>query len=514
VTEAFESTAAFLSKRRTETPDARIVGHLRWIVSATILLGYTLTAYSDRNFEAQYAFCTILSLGFFWILASRLRLGIRTTLPFWVLSLYLWIAYYLKSYWLAFNPDVGLELFQFSFTYVTPGAFARAFTTITVACAAMSLSAWLFVGRAFAGSQTSLRPSSVVINAPTKGKFRRLGNVALTFAVGLSVATTAITLRTGISVMGVEGPTLPYHLSGVVYLTRSILIPALLLLACWAALEARQRRRVILIFLVVVLFGMTEMLLRSSRGALAPMVLSIVFLLIVKGQLRRYRWLIVASAVLIVALHPLLSAYRNLRIHASDEAIAQLVSNASSEVFQGDGSSIEELATLGATAIVMRATGAEILIWYDGLGMQPLGRRAFEILKSPRGVVGYLTVDTFGFQETGVNAIAPGIVGWFYLLGGNWFVFLGLMSLLCFVQLLWKGLLRLQLRTEPVAQALFLTWLTLLTVDGVVESITDRTVLVWPIAVIACEWLARTWTGRDRITRHWHSPLLPENTSR
>lgn len=475
---------------------SRLVWGVRWATLGSLLAGYAVTEYADPVFRVEYAVCTLVSMAAFFLLLTRLNRGARATLPFWLLFLYMWLAYYVKFYWLAISPEVGLDLMPFRFSYSSPVALESAFTTITVACAGIFATAWLLIGGTTGGRGRPDANVRVAAEDTAQARHRRIGTAALWLAVGLSAAATVITLRTGISVMGVEGPSLPYHASGIVYLARNVLIPALLLLAFWAALEAGLRRRMKVVFGVIVVFGVMEMLLRSSRGALAPLVLSVAFLLILKGQIKRYRSLLVASALLVVVLHPVLSVYRNLRIHATDADLGQLLSSASKEVFAGGNTSLGETVALGATALSLRATGAEILIWYDDFGMRPLGDSALKVVTSPRGVAGYLTVGVFGFPADAVNEAAPGVVGWFYLVGGNGFVFLGLVAFTLLVHGLWRGLLRLHLRTEPVAQALFLTWLTLLTMDGVLESVAHRTILIWPLSILACEWIARTMERR------------------
>jgi hypothetical protein len=504
-----------VANRRPRT-SRHFVRLVRWATLGSISVGYLLTSRADPEFRLGYFVCALLSIVFLSIVLTRLNKSIEATLPYWILFIYLWLAYYVKFFWFALVPEAGLSLLPFEFAFSSKVALDTAFTTITVAAAAISLSAWLLLGNDFLQPRKSRpkRPSD--LGSPSRRGYDRLGNASLWLALGLSVVTTAVTLRTGISVMGVENAVLPYHLSGIISLTRSILIPALFLLAFWAALEARRTQRVRLVFFAMVLFGVTEMLLRSSRGALAPLVLSVAFLLIIKGKLKPYRPLLIASALVIVILHPILSAYRNIRIHAPDAPVQQLVSSASSEVLRGSDNSIRDAAALGITAILLRATGAEILIWYNGLGFLPLGRAAPEVLMSDRGVSGYLTVDVFGFAPDAVNAAAPGFVGWFYLLGGNLFVFFGLALFTWVVHLVWKKMLELHLRAEPVALAIFLTWLTLITVDGVFDSIASRTILFWPLSIIVCEWIARAMTGYASrkippSTVHGHAIYLPDS---
>ena len=437
-----------------------------------------------------FALCTLVSLFAFALLLSRLGRGYRRTLPFWVLFMYVWFAYYLKFYWIAVVPEIGLDFLPPDYVFSTTSAWEQSYLSTTVGTVAIFVTAWYCIG--LRDIQVT-RSNASVPRANLAASFQQLGIAALWTSTVLAVLTTIVTIKTGISVMGMESPELPFHLSGIVYLARSVLIPALLLLAFWAAIESNDNRRARVALLVTILFGLAEMLLRSSRGALAPMILSVAFLLMLKGQLRQYRRSIATVMLLVVALHPVISVYRNLRIGSGGAAdLGRFIANAGALVLKGGEDVPSGGLKLGLLSVLNRLTGSDLMLWFDGGGGHPLGlTAALNVLRSPRGLSGWLTFDAFGFPELAITAMAPGLFGWFYFVNGNSGVFFGLVAFTFGVYLLWNSLRRLRLRTEPVAMALFLTWLTIVVMDGVLDLLADRTTLVWPLSILTCELMAR-----------------------
>jgi hypothetical protein len=148
----------------------------------------------------------------------------------------------------------------------------------------------------------------------------------------------------------------------------------------------------------------------------------------------------------------------------------------------------------------MRVTGMEMLLVYTGYGVVPLGSKLLEIMQSPRGVAGYVTVELLGTPEYVNTSAAVSSVGWFYLWGGAVAVVAGIIGSVVLVWALWIGLRRLRLRILPVAQALVLVWLYSAASDGVLDA--QALPLVTTFAsIVACEWLVRRFEHSRTTTR-------------
>jgi len=81
----------------------------RAIINITVLflfcLGYFLTASSFVKNGLEYFFLTILTITSCCLLLLYIYKPITFGLPIWIMFSYFIIAYYLKFYWLIFNPN-------------------------------------------------------------------------------------------------------------------------------------------------------------------------------------------------------------------------------------------------------------------------------------------------------------------------------------------------------------------------------------------------------------------------
>jgi len=452
--------------------------------------GYALTVGGDGGLSLGYSVATAWSLVLFWFAFRRCSRDLPGTLPLVMLLSYMWFAYYVKFYWLWLKPDVGVNFLQFTFT-LPPSSFGSSFLSITLATTGVTAVAFILAPRNSSVGPGAAPAAPWATASRIRRRFGRVGFGAILAAGPLIVTAVLVSVYTGVGVMGIAGPTLPFRMAGIIYVVRSTVVPALLLLGLWAAIEARRRLRVRLLLVTLLAYGVIEMLLRSSRGALVPILLSVAFLMLGLRKLRSYWPLFVTGALMVVVLHPLLSAYRNLRIDAVGLRMQELIPLAWTEALRASGGSLWTVAGIGLSNSIFRATGAEILIWYQGLGFQPLFANAPAVILSPRGLSGFMTVDVFGFPPAAVTAVAPGLVGWMYVVGGNGLVLVGCAAYSFAAMGLWRGLARMRLRSEPVAQALVMTWLVLFTMDGVLESFFSVATLAWPIGIAVCEGLAR-----------------------
>lgn len=150
--------------------------------------------------------------------------------------------------------------------------------------------------------------------------------------------------------------------------------------------------------------------------------------------------------------------------------------------------------------ILTRITGIEMLLYYTSVGVTPLGFGAFDIIRSPRGIAGYVTVDLFRTPEQANTSSAVSLPGWFYLVGGQGFMAIGIIFYVFLIGAIWNKLQKLRLRILPVAQALFLLWVYSVTVEGTLDS-QIISFIALAASILICEWLVRYFEKRPRITQ-------------
>ena len=463
--------------------------------------GYSVTFVRFEAYALEYAVVTELAVVACSLLLTRLGGPLQVALPFWVLLGLFLVAYYLKFYWIVTVPQMNLiSQFYLQSDYLSStNALMAAFITTTYAFAAFCFAGWLVLGwlrRALHTEQAAgARPSQLACD------YRLVSTLSLVAALVLVPLTAGIMGVYGIAVMGVEGERLPYHLAGLVYFTHGVLVPALLVLLFWSSWRAGLSRRTAFAVCLILLNGLVDMLLRSSRSGLLAALTLLVFVLLVEGhriRVKHVMWLTV-GLVLAAFLFPVVSLYRNLRFVEISGSVLSLFATAEHTAAGGGLLAIWNTLALGASSVLLRLTGIDMLAIFHGTAVQPLGSLAWAVMASPGGIPRYVTVNIMGFSPDAVNAAAPGLVGWFYLLGGNIAGAVGTALLAALAGIAWRVLGRLRLRSLPVAQVLFLSLLMSIALDGTIDTTFTWTILVWPLSAAGCEWLCRLRSGLNHV---------------
>jgi hypothetical protein len=195
--------------------------------------------------------------------------------------------------------------------------------------------------------------------------------------------------------------------------------------------------------------------------------------------------------LLLSFLFPIILEYRNLRIESGSESIVSLLLNAQYNIIGDDPSNILNTLKLGLGAVLFRITGVDLLIALNGFDAQPLFSSSWPILASPRGLAGYITMDIFGFSQDAIHSMAPGLIGWFYLVGGKYFTVTGIVLFTILIYIFWRFMSIIGLKSLPVAQALFMAQMTPIIVDGTLDSIFALPTLALPASIAVCECMIR-----------------------
>ncbi len=465
----------------------------RWLLPFVVVAGYVATFNHFEAFAVEYAVLSVFSFFSCCLLLTQMNRSLQITLPFWVMLTVFLIGYYVKIYWIAAFPDASFFYDIFNIDVSSTDALFSAFTTTTYSFVVFCFVAWVLLGMSRDSKRRAIATNSASESMLSADICRVVSSVALWISILLILVTTYILRVSGIAVMGVEGESLPFHFAGIVFYTRSVFIPAMLLLLIWCSQKARLSGRTMVGIALLVGYGLSDMILRSSRSGLATLLLSLAFLVLIsKRGIRRIHALLFAGGVVLISLlFPFVSEYRNLRIDTGSVDIISLLVETYRNLIGGDPSIVWDILKIGIGSIIFRITGVDILIVFNSIGVEPIKDIAWSILTSSRGLSGYITVDIFGFSPDAVHAMAPGLVGWFYLIGGNVLAIVGIAWFTSTAYILWRMLNYARLKCLPVAQALFLSLFSAMVVDGTLDNFFTWQILVWPASIAVCEWIIR-----------------------
>jgi len=307
----------------------------------------------------------------------------------------------------------------------------------------------------------------------------------------LMAGTFYIMYKTEIGLMAAESAYLPLRIAGWVLYVRLMLIPGLLLLFIWCSDKSGLMGYFSLGIILLILHGVSDMLLRASRGALLGLFIGLTMLFIVTNRLTTRRaQLGIFIFILTVLAWPFISSYRLIRSGGYTVPLPDFFNDIIA--FINTSSSFGEMLRAGIYSIFFRG-GMISLFPIVGKGLEPLGTQVFKT-----SVSRFFTVQVLGYSPELIQGSAPSLVGWFYLVGQNPFVIIGILIFVSSSYLYWQVLSRSRLRCLPVAQALSLYVLFNLSLEGTLEGLYLR-LLVLTGTISACEWFMRIFGKRRYV---------------
>jgi hypothetical protein len=458
---------------------------MRWLVLVIFGVGYVGTRFLMREYWFQYGMLTGLGALGCGVLLSALSRPLRIIAPVWVLLTLFLVGYYLQFYWLVYSAgSIGEGWHGLGWMAQSPSVLIDTYSTITYTFCAFCGVGWLI----------GVHAGDVYVpRVPEKIDDRGV-TWFIMWVSPILMATTGVLMRTtGIAVMGAEPVYLPYRLAGVIFYTRLTVIPALLLVLIWCSDRANLAYRTRIGYLLLFLHGFMEIALRASKGVLFLMFLLVAFLFIVTDRMtwRRVCW-IGAVGILMLAMWPLVSAYRIVRIDEPSSGIYEVAARSEQLMRQG-GISVSQGLEDAVGGMFLRVTGAEQLLHIVGSGIEPLG---MSWLFDPR-VEEVHRVEVSGYPPEVVQGLAPGLIGWLYLVGGRMFAVGAVMLYIGATWLCWWILARMRLYCLPVAQAVFLLLLFGISMEGALSAV-FRGIIVAMGAILACELVIR-----NGLRPHW-----------
>lgn len=484
-------------------PQSRLLA-ARWLLILLFPSGYILTAQFFGYENLEYAALTLLSLAVCALLLTRLKRPLEQTLHFWIILIVLLIGYYLKIYWMMFilNTDsewtFGSEFLPMA---TSPGLMMQAYRVITLGFSVYCIVSWFLVGNRLKAKwlKHSAHFGTKYVLPP-----RGFGNVTIFLIVVipmLMMLAALIQYTLGIGIAGVESVRLPFRLGGWIFYIRDTLILSLLLLLIWCAEMANMHVHLRLGVLLLVLHGISQVLLLSTRGGLIWVLVPLMILWLIKHRLTRRRLRLIALAVLFTVLfYPIITDYRGIHQNNPMDIIGSL-SQALNNV-----KSPADLVTFfnqGFSSVVMRIIGTRSLLAIiknsTPLGMKNIHRFFFD----PRYNVTHIyTRDILGYGQSALkyHMSSPSLLGALYMLGGSTLVGLGVVFWIVGWHTLLVFLTWVRLRTMPIAQAIVLTTLFNFTSEGNLNNIPLLLEVIFG-SVALCEIILYYVGGCKRVLR-------------
>jgi hypothetical protein len=461
----------------------------RWLLLGIFPVGYWVTKQQLAPEASAYLGWHIIAFCACALLLLRLR-----TLAAYYWPIWLGLGAFLLGYFVKFYALVGLSVRPSLVVTVIvnnerlqlagqPDIAAQAFR-IAVLAFSVYCAVFFFI----------LRPLGPESGSHSHVEQATLKQPIATFTwVGfaLLVVTTIVALRFGILSMAEAQVRLPFRLGGWIMYTRIALITTLGLGLLQFGLTTLTRRWTAAGLLLLLGLGLTDTLVRTSRGALLliGIMLLLMFALASQKLSRRTILVFVGLGALSIVLYPVITAYRYLNALTGGRATMGLLQDAVTSATQ-DGSWL----SLAIFQVLQRFMGVDILLFitdpttWIGLGNVAAARAAWG------SVADYLTHFVMGVPETTIFSEAPSLVGWFLIVGGLPGILLLFPTFLITIWSLWVRLWDSNLLIKPVAQVQMLVlWLTLSS-EGTLDSMTLHVSAI-VASLIAVEFWLRSATG-------------------
>jgi hypothetical protein len=441
--------------------------YIKWLMPFIFIIGYLFTAHNFEDKYYEYLAYTIIASISCVALLVRIELFNNKYIAVWVALLLLTFLYIIRFYWVSIDAFAVQRMLPRN-SYNTMVADRSALL------AAYKLSVASFASFCFSVIATLSFIQNGCINDIASGSnlhlFRIIARRSLLITLVLLIFLAYISAENHIGEMGVApGVALPFRMKGVIFYARTVIIPLFLLSSIYIAGRGEDFITSRLGLIILLLNGVLDMLLRNSRSSFLLVILLLIFLMLSNGIKLRRTEKVVFSFLMILAflMVPLMTEYRSFRAEYSLSHLESLYGAINSV-----GKNWVTQIINGIEFVLFRMPGLEAIWSIIANRGEPLGLNSINIILSKNGIAGYLTYVIHSMKETDNNLLAPGFVGWFYLVGGLPIVILGSLITGFLTVTCWRFIDIRYLRSGPVAQVYFLWMLFLAITDGALDSIT------------------------------------------
>jgi|ERR1035437_1172321 hypothetical protein len=479
---------------------------MKYAVGLAFAVGYALTAARMMEHGAEYFLLLVVDLLAAEYLFSRLRRQpLVAALPMWFL---LWI--FLLGY--AFKLFTGLILAGTqSGSEVLPSSYLECFLDTTAVIKALRSYTLGFLAFAAVACFVSKWGISSVERRGEGGTqyregatqyYRDVVGAMFLSGIGVMVFTGYLMYSTGVGVMGMTAVALPYRLAGIVYYGRLVVVPGIFItLVVWSDIAGRKKLGV-LAGLVLVIHGVSEAVLSTSKFTLIFMIVMITLVkLMLHGRLSMtLKYALCSLGIAYAFVYPVVAQYRNYRMTVKSDLLLPW------SLALGDVTgkyTVGEWLGVGTAAAFWRVPGIDIVTAI--IETDPVV--GVSVAGMPQGAIDYVSHDVFGQPEGGNSAMAPSLIGAMYLYGGDVLVVFGTAAFALAVALAWKllGSRRLsgRLRSSVVLRVLFFLPVYTLAGEGMFDGLLTmwRWLAAFALTAIICEVGWRTALSKGHVMK-------------
>lgn len=456
----------------------------RWIIPLIFVFGYLTTSSHFDGVLLEYFIFHMLSIFACCVLLTRLASSFKENLPIWTIFSVFIVAYYLKFYLIIIFSS-SIEMLPY-YKYVRSGEILyKTFISLSYAFLVFCLTSWVLIGRA--------KPIKYNL-LPGKVDYRSLIVCLELTIVFLIITTGGIMFVYGIGRMSATNVYLPFRLAGWIFHIRFTFLPFLILLLIWCSDRMHLRKHFLFGMTLLVMHGLTEMLLRASRGSLLIIFIMLMMMFVITGQLTKKRlrlfFMIMFSTVL---AWPFITTYRFLRTVSDVTSVAGPLQLALSNVLMS-WASFTRFFTASFINLLNRFVGVDALM----IAMTSNKKLGLKVFSVP--VHEYFTISVAGHSSRASTSFAPSLLGWFYLVGGEVMVAVGICLYVYLIWVIWNALSRSKLYCLPVAQAYYLFLVFTITSSGFPEKV-SLMVMVTAGTIAVSEWIMRLFVQKENRSK-------------
>lgn len=472
------------------------VSSIKWLLPLLFVVGYLATVHHFEGATFEYSAYSLLALISCVVVLNQLDFFERDCFAAWFTLILLVMGYFVRFYWITLDPwpvERMLPWNPFRTMIANRDALLEAFkySTVAFACFSSAVTSLLYFSR------VSTRPRSVGSGGGIQSE---AGIAARWILIGLILAMIVLdyfSYQYKIGEMGASvTDALPFRMKGFVFYARTVSLPLALLLCIYLAEHGGKLVVSRAGIITLLAHSVTDMLMRNSRSSLLLAFLLLGFLILAGGlRLRtgeKVLFGILATAAFLAV--PVMTEFRQIRLMQGlphMDALSSAIKVASEDwVLQ---------FFKGIRFVLFRMPGIESLWCEIALDAKPLGISSLDIINSKNGIAGYLSYTIHPIRESDNTLLAPGFVGWFFLVAGMPAIVMGALLTGAISVLGWKYLGLQQFRSGAVAQT-FLLWILFIALtEGTLDSMLLM-LLAGIVTVVAMEFGLRLLAKVKRLS--------------
>lgn len=289
------------------------------------------------------------------------------------------------------------------------------------------------------------------------------------FLINTSLIMTLITAfiyyKYSLFIMGKEMIELPFHLNGLMFFLRTIVIPIILLAVVFTTRIPRIEKYAIIVLFIL---GISDMILRSSKGALMYILIQMFIVIYLKrsktGEKINYKPYI-AVLFILIASFPLMKSYReSLR----DE-----------RAFETGNLELDSALAVGSEAVLSRLQGfSEFYNVYSNMRNK---EKTYDYEKSISQVY---TFDVLNIPDFGVHLESPSLLGAGFIFFRFWGVFILPLIFILFIFIVFNLYYKVLAVSQIPAIAYSIFEVINSTIAGTVDFTFERIIVVIVFSLI------------------------------